>query len=48
MILRGYGQAPRLRDEFEVRSGDVIAFAATLLIAAVFVALELILRKHGG
>lgn len=48
MILRGYGQAPRLRDEFEVRSGDVIAFAATLLVAAAFVALELVLRKHGG
>jgi cobalt/nickel transport system permease protein len=48
MILRGYGQAPRLEDEFEVRSGDVVAFAVVLLIGAAFIAAELVLREYGG
>lgn len=44
MILRGYGRAPRRRDEFQAQPRDVIAAGGVLLVAAGFVVAELILR----
>jgi cobalt/nickel transport system permease protein len=45
MLLRGYGRSPRLRDQFQVRPRDVIALGAVILVAAVFVAVEILLRR---
>lgn len=48
MVLRGYGRAPRLRDDFQTRPGDVIGLGCALLVAGGFVAAEIILRGFGG
>ena len=48
MILRGYGQAPRVSDEFPARPVDTICLAGVLLLAAAFVAGEMYLRGWGG
>lgn len=48
MILRGYGRAPRPRDEFQTRPRDVVALGGVLLVAVGFVAAEILLRKYGG
>jgi cobalt/nickel transport system permease protein len=43
MILRGYGNTPRLKQEFKSTFGDWLALAALLAIAAGFVAGDLLL-----
>ena len=48
MVLRGYGQPTRSRDEFPVRPCDVIALVAALLVAVGFIAVEILLRGFGG
>ena len=49
MILRGYGNRPtRPADDFQTLPGDVVALSAVLLIAAGFIAAEIILRRCGG
>jgi cobalt/nickel transport system permease protein len=49
MILRGHGDRPtRPSDDFQTCAGDVAALSAVLLIAAGFVATEIILRRCGG
>ena len=48
MILRGYGQPTRSRDEFQTRPRDVIALVAALLVAVGFIAVEILLRGFGG
>lgn len=48
MILRGYGRSPRRHDEFQTRPRDVIALVVVLLVAAGFVAAEILFRRFGG
>ena len=48
MILRGYGQPTRSLDDFQVRPRDVIGLVAALLVAAGFVAAEILFRRFGG
>jgi len=48
MVLRGYGRSPRLPDDDPVRSRDVIALCLALLVAAGFVATEILFRRFGG
>ena len=48
MMLRGYGRSPRLADEFQARPRDVIGLVGALLVAAVFVVAEVLLRRLGG
>jgi len=48
MILRGYGQPTRSRDDFPVRPCDVIALVVALLVATGFVAAEILFRWLGG
>ena len=43
MILRGYGNTPRLRQEFKSTFGDWLALIALLAIAAGFVVGDLLL-----
>lgn len=45
MLLRGYGRSPRPRDQFQVCPRDVIALGAVILVAAAFVAVEILLRR---
>jgi len=47
MILRGYGHAPHPRGEFQTHSRDVVILGIFLLIAAGFVAGD-ILCRHGS
>ena len=44
MILRGYGHAERSQHEFRAGSGDLIALIVTLLVAAGFVAGNILVR----
>jgi cobalt/nickel transport system permease protein len=48
MILRGYGRSPRPPADASARSRDVIALIVALLVAAGFVAAEILLRGFGG
>ena len=48
MILRGYGQSERPRGEFRATRGDLLALAATLLVAVGLVTLDLMVRNGGG
>ncbi len=48
MVLRGYGRAPRPRDEFQTRPRDAVALGGVLLVAAGFVAAEILLWGYGG
>ncbi|MBE9506469.1 MAG: cobalt ECF transporter T component CbiQ [Chloroflexi bacterium] len=48
MVLRGYGRSPRPRDEFETDSRDVVLLGTVLLVAAVFVAVEIFIRGFRG
>jgi cobalt/nickel transport system permease protein len=48
MVLRGYGRSPRPGDDFQALPRDVIALSAVLLLAAGFVAAEIIFRRLGG
>ncbi|OQY19745.1 MAG: cobalt ECF transporter T component CbiQ [Chloroflexi bacterium] len=48
MILRGYGRAPRPRDEFQTHPCDAVALGGVLLVAVGFVAAEILLRGYGG
>ena len=48
MVLRGYGQPTRSRDEFPVRPCDVVALVAALVVAVGFIAVEILLRGFGG
>ena len=47
MIVRGYGHAPHPRDDFQAHSRDVITLGVILLIAAGFIAGD-ILFGHGS
>lgn len=48
MVLRGYGRPVRSPDGFQVRPQDVAGLVVTLLVAAGFVAAEVLLRRFGG
>ena len=48
MSLRGYGRPTRPRDGFQIRRRDVIALCLVLLVAAGFVAAEILFRRFGG
>ena len=49
MILRGYGHAAGSTDEeFEAGRSDAVLLAGLLLVAAAFVATEMVLRWGGG
>jgi len=48
MVLRGYGRAPRPRDEFQTHTCDAITLGGVLLVAAGFVVAEILLRGCGG
>jgi cobalt/nickel transport system permease protein len=48
MVLRGYGRFPHRRDEFESHPRDVVLLGIVLLVAAGFVATEILLRGSGG
>jgi cobalt/nickel transport system permease protein len=48
MVLRGYGRAPRPRDDFQARPRDAIALGGVFLVAAGFIAAEFFLRGSGG
>lgn len=48
MILRGYGQAPRRRDQFKARRRDAIALCTVLLIATGFVVAEILFEQGGA
>ncbi|MDY6878460.1 MAG: cobalt ECF transporter T component CbiQ [Chloroflexota bacterium] len=48
MVLRGYGRATRSREDFQVSPRDVAGLVVVLLVAAGFVAAEIILRRLGG
>ncbi|HIE17020.1 MAG TPA: cobalt ECF transporter T component CbiQ [Dehalococcoidia bacterium] len=43
MIVRGYGNAPPPRDEFQVSAGDVVALVVTFLVAIGFVAGDILI-----
>ena len=43
MILRGYGHAGHPREEFRSCPADAVALAATLLVAAGFIAAEVLI-----
>ena len=47
MIVRGYGHAPRLKDEFRASYRDMLFLGVTLLVAAAFIAGD-ILFGHGS
>jgi len=46
MILRGYGYAPHPKGEFQTLRRDVVTLCAILLVAAAFIAGDILLR-HG-
>lgn len=48
MILRGYGHAPRPREQFQAQARDRAGLVGALLTAAAFVAVEAWLRRAGG
>jgi cobalt/nickel transport system permease protein len=48
MVLRGYGRSSRVQEAVEAESHDAIALCATLLVAAGFVAAEILFRRFGG
>jgi len=48
MILRGYGHSSPPRDVAQARPRDVIALGGVLILAAGFVATEVLLRGFGG
>jgi cobalt/nickel transport system permease protein len=48
MVLRGYGRSPRLPDDYPARPWDVVALCLALIVAAGFVAAEILLRELGG
>ena len=48
MVLRGYGRSPRLPENHSVHARDVVALCVTLVIAAGFVAADVLLRRFGG
>jgi cobalt/nickel transport system permease protein len=48
MVLRGYGHAPRIHDEFQSRPSDAVLLLAGLLVSAGFVVAEILLRQLGG
>jgi cobalt/nickel transport system permease protein len=48
MVLRGYGHAPRVPDEFQTRPSDRILLIGVLLLTAGFVTAEILLRQLGG
>jgi cobalt/nickel transport system permease protein len=47
MVLRGYGHAPRSREEVEAYPRDAVALGGILLVAAGFVVVEILLRFGG-
>ena len=48
MILRGYGRPTCPLDDFQVRRRDVVGLVVALLVAAAFVATEILFRRFGG
>ena len=48
MILRGYGQPTRPIDDFQVRRRDAASLVVALIVAAGFVATEVLFRQFGG
>jgi cobalt/nickel transport system permease protein len=48
MVLRGYGRSPRAQEAFEAESRDAIALCIALLVAAGFIAAEILFRRFGG
>lgn len=48
MVLRGYGRPVCSPDGFQVRPQDVAGLAVVILVAAGFVAAEILLRRFGG
>jgi len=48
MVLRGYGHSSRPDDDFQARPRDVITLGSVLILAAGFVAAEILLRGLGG
>ena len=47
MILRGYGRPTRSLNDFRARPRDVVGLVVALLVAAAFVAAEVLLRRFG-
>ncbi|MFC2033095.1 hypothetical protein ACFLUB_01050 [Chloroflexota bacterium] len=47
MILRGYGHAERPQDEFQIHTRDIVILALFLIVAAGFVAGD-VLSGHGA
>jgi len=48
MLLRGYGHAPHPRSEFHTRSSDIITLGVFLLVAAGFVAGQILCGSGSG
>lgn len=48
MVLRGYGRSPHAQEAFEAKPCDAIALCVALLVAAGFVAAEILFRRFGG
>jgi cobalt/nickel transport system permease protein len=48
MVLRGYGRSPRAQEAFEAESRDAIVLCIALLVAAGFIAAEILFRRFGG
>lgn len=48
MVLRGYGRSPHAQEVFEAKPCDAIALCVALLVAAGFVAAEILFRRFGG
>ncbi len=46
MILRGYGHAPHLRSEFQAHARDIVTLTAFLLLAAGFVAGDILFGRE--
>lgn len=44
MLLRGYGRAPRVQADFRWRARDAMALGGVLLVAAGFVAVDIVFR----